>query len=249
MKLKKRTDLFGALAFMAAILLNGCVITSAPEGDKDSNAKPSSVAQTNPSSSGSWDMVYENDFSSYPVGEEPDDLFILDGDFAVREIDGNKVLSLPGDPVGDFGILFGPRVKGKPVELRCRVSSTRKGRRMPAFAAALGGVSGYRLRLNPATRNLQLILGEETVATAPFAWESGAWTHLRFRAEAKGENATMVFAKTWIGGTKEPVEWNLVHEFPTPFAGGKCCLWGLPYASTEIRFDSLQVLAKTLPER
>ena len=250
MKVKLSTAFLGILAFGAAFVLCGCVTTSEPEGEaNDSEAKPSSASQATSSSSGNWELVYENDFSSYKAGEEPDDLFILDGDFAVREINGNKVLSLPGDPVGDFGILFGPRVKGKPVELRCRVSSTRKGRRMPAFAAGLGGVSGYRLRLNPATRNLQLILGEETVATAPFAWESGSWTHLRFRAEAKGENATTVFAKTWTDGTKEPTAWNLVHVFPTPFAGGKCCLWGLPYASTEIHFDSLQVLAKTLPER
>ena len=120
---------------------------------------------------------------------------------------------------------------------------------MPAFAAGLGGVSGFRLRLNPATLNLQLFKGEETMTTVPFAWESGSWTHLRFRAEAKGENATMVSAKTWINGTKEPTKWSLVHEFPKPFVGGKCGLWGLPYASTEIHFDSLQVLAKTLPER
>ena len=30
-------------------------------------------------------LVYENDFSGYALGEEPEDLFILDGEFSVKE--------------------------------------------------------------------------------------------------------------------------------------------------------------------
>jgi hypothetical protein len=246
-RMKLKTVLcWGTLPLGIIFGLCGCLATGGSEEGDHSGARLSADAPVATISSSSWEVVYENDFSSYQVGEEPDDLFILDGAFAVGEVDGNKALSLPGDPVGDFGILFGPRVKGKPVELRCRVSSTRNGRRMPAFAAGLGGVSGFRLRINPATRNLQLIHGEETVATASFAWESSSWTHLRFRAEAKEEHTTTVSAKAWSNGVKEPAKWTLVHEFPMSFAGGKCCLWGLPYAGTPIHFDSLQVLAKTL---
>jgi hypothetical protein len=194
---------------------------------------------------GNWRVVYENDFSSYDVGEEPEDLFILDGRFAVREVENNKALALPGTPIGDFGILFGPRVKGKPVELRCRLFSSRKGRRMPAFAAGLGGVNGYRIRLNPAVRKVQLFRGEEPVATTSFQWESGTWTHLRFRAEPKADGATIVFAKVWGQGGREPAEWTLVHEDTESFDGGKCSLWGLPYASTDILFDDLQVFSSS----
>ena len=68
----------------------------------------------------------------------------------------------------------------------------------PAFAGGLGGVSGYRLRLNAAARNLQLLRGEETLVTVPQVWQPGAWTNLRFRAEPKGEAGAVVSAKVWF---------------------------------------------------
>ena len=160
------------------VIIGGCC-TSRPEAAKELGEEDAVVVAdpflkpvaTEGSEPAKWKTVYEIDFSGNAVGEEPEDLFILDGSFSVQQeevrksLGGNMVLSLPGTPVGDFGFLFGPRVKGKPVELRCRILSTRKGRRMPAFAAGLGGVNGYRLRLNAAARNLQLIRGEESLAT------------------------------------------------------------------------------------
>ena len=235
------------LSLLAFFLLGGCVspIGSRTKGTGEANASAAaSITQTISSESGNWHVVYENDFSSYAVGQEPEDLFILDGSFAVREVENNKVLGLPGTPIGDFGILFGPRVKGKPVELRCRLFSSRKGRRLPAFAAGLGGVNGYRIRLNPAVRKTQLFRGEEPVATTSFQWESGSWTNLRLRAEPKGKTTT-VSAKVWGQGGGEPAEWTLVHEDAESFDGGKCSLWGLPYASTDILFDDLQVFSSS----
>jgi hypothetical protein len=231
------------------LVLGGCVSTRGPQAAKELEEENATVVAdpflkqvvTEDSGSAKWKTVYEIDFSSNVVSEEPEDLFILDGSFSVREEGGNNVLSLPGMPVGDFGFLFGPRVKGKPVELRCRIFSTRKGRRMPTFAAGLGGVNGYRLRLNAAARNLQLIRGEEALVTVPYVWSSGKWTNLIFRAESKGDDGAIVSAKVWIEGD-EPAGWSISHEDNEPFAGGKCSLWGLPYASTEILFDDLKVL-------
>ena len=187
--------------------------------------------------------VYENNFSAYALGAEPEDLFILDGDFSVKEEQKNKVLALPGVPIGDFGILFGPRLKGKPIELRCRMFSTRKGRRLPAFVAGLGGLNGFRLRIDCPAGKLRLIRGEDVLAEVPFTWKSGSWMHLRFRTEPAAEEGTKVFCKVWDTADKEPPEWSLVHRDKAPFAGGKCLLWGIPYASTEIYFDDLQIFS------
>jgi hypothetical protein len=233
--------------------VSGCVSTSGPETASELEEENRTLVAdpflkqvaTEDSEPAKWKTVYEIDFSGNAVDEEPEDLFILDGSFSVQQEGRNKVLSLPGVPVGDFGFLFGPRVKGKPVELRCRIFSTRKGRRMPAFAAGLGGVNGYRFRLNAAARNLQLIRGEETLVTVPYVWASGKWMNLSFRAEAKGDDGAVVSAKVWHEGD-EPAEWSILHEYNEPFAGGKCSLWGLPYASTEILFDDLKVLALEL---
>ena len=116
---------------------------------------------------------------------------------------------------------------------------------MPTFAAGLGGMNGYRIRLNSAARNMQLFRGEESVATTPFQWQSGSWTNLRFRAEPQDEKTTTVSAKVWAQDGKEPAKWNLVHQDTAFFAGGKCSLWGLPYADTNILFDDLQVLSSS----
>ena len=66
--------------------------------------------------------------------------------------------------------------------------------------------------------------------------------NLTFRAESKGDDGAIVSAKVWSEGD-EPAVWSISHEDNDPFAGGKCSLWGLPYASTEILFDDLKVLA------
>ena len=250
--MKPKIQLLIWIGAIAAFVLGGCVTSAVIEVGEEANAAvdanlPSKQvgAATLPPVQPGWKVVYENDWSAEAVGEEPADLFILDGAFAVTEMGCDKALALPGVPVGDFGFLFGPRVKGKPVELRCRIFSIRQGRRMPTFAAGLGGMNGYRIRLNSAARNMQLFRGEESVATTPFQWQSGSWTNLRFRAEPQDEKTTTVSAKVWAQDGKEPAKWNLVHQDTAFFAGGKCSLWGLPYADTNILFDDLQVLSSS----
>lgn len=250
-----RTERRAWPVLLAGLLLGGCVtgggpgVSEAPppvDGNETVNADPfaaQSESAPEPAGEPTWNVVFETGWSDETAGQEPADLFILDGAFVVTEMDGNKVLTLPGAPVGDFGFLFGPRVKGKPVELRARILSTRKGRRMPAFAAGLGGVNAYRLRLNAAARKIQLSRGEETLAAVAHVWKSGVWTNLRFRAEPKGEEGAVVSAKVWSADEDEPADWTLVHDDPEPYAGGKCTLWGYPYAGTEILFDDLKVLA------
>ena len=251
---KRKTEKSALFALAACLAFGGCVrggapgVPEAPPGDGNETvhedpfgAQPEPTPE--PAGEAAWNVVFATDWSDETVGEEPADLFILDGAFTVAEKDGDKALSLPGAPVGDFGFLFGPRVKGKPAELRARMLSTRKGRRMPAFAAGLGGVNGYRLRINAAARNVRLSRGEEILATADYVWKSGVRANLRFRAEPKGEDGAVVSAKVWTDDEDEPADWTLVHDDPEPYGGGKCTLWGYPYAGTEILFDDLQVLA------
>ena len=83
------------------------------------------------------------DFSKMEIGSEPESLFILDGAYTVQEGQNDeKSLTLPGSPMGDFGLLFGPRIREKGLELRFSFFSRKKGRRMPSIAAGIGGVAG-----------------------------------------------------------------------------------------------------------
>jgi hypothetical protein len=105
---------------------------------------------------------------------------VLDGQFAVREFEGNRVFELPGTPLETYGVLFGPAARhGQSVY--ARVHSTHRGRRFPAFAVSLGGVSGFRLEVAAAKQTLELLQGEQTIETVPWEWASGAWTHLRLQ--------------------------------------------------------------------
>src|SRR3990172_11537776 len=83
--------------------------------------------------------LYENHFTDTSLGKPPKEFLILDGKFVVSEVDGNKVLELPGEPLETYGVIFGPNKKeGICVGARIQSESTR--RTFPSFGLGLNGV-------------------------------------------------------------------------------------------------------------
>jgi len=194
-----------------------------------------------PASADEWVEIYSRDFEKDAVGEEPDGVFVLDGEFSVAEIDNGKVLLLPGEPVGEFGLLFGPR-RQTGLEVMARIRSEASGRQQPAFGLGLNSRSGYRLLVVPAARQVQLWRGEELEAAAEYRWTSGAWVAVRLRCWSRGE-ALHVAGKVWPGQAPEPEEWTLETvsvDFPS---AGKASVWGKPYSGKPIFFDDLRLRA------
>ena len=190
-----------------------------------------------------WEKVFHEDFSNTPLGTEPESLFILDGAYSVQTAGNNeKVLALPGTPTGDYGLLFGPKIKGKAVELCFSFYASSRGRRMPSIAASVGGVRGLRLRLNPAARNLTFSLDETVLKEIPLDWKGKQWWRVRFRVIPG--TGTHVMCKLWPSSEVETVDWVLDEVFQVEYKGGKCALWGFPYAGTAILFDEITVLSK-----
>ena len=228
---------FSLLVSCISLLFCGCVSqkSSLPEepSSAESNAPPA------------WVVEFEENFSSLGVGSEPENLFILDGAYVVSEEDGNRRLTLPGSPVGDFGLLFGPRVREKSLELSFSFLATKKGRRLPSLAAGLGGVRSYRFRLNAATREILLLRQEEEIGKVAFQWESGAWWSVRFQAHPGDDEKTRIRLKLWKRGEEEPKEWLFDDLDPNEFGGGKCALWAYPYAGTPIHFDDLKIESRS----
>jgi len=210
---------------------------------KDSSIQETAETRIN------WNVEFSEDFSGFDINSEPESIFILDGEYTVQNEDGNnKCLSLPGSPMGDFGLLFGPREREKPLELSFSFYASKKGRRMPSIAASIGGVRGYKLRLNPAARNLVLSMDETVFKEMPFSWEGEQWWNVRFRALCGNSiQTTRLRCKLWPTNQKEPNEWLVNEEFFTEYIGGKCALWGFPYASTPILFDDLVIRSKSNP--
>ena len=72
---------------------------------------------------------------------------------------------------GGFWVTLWKQEREKPLELSFSFYASKKGRRMPSIAASIGGVRGYKLRLNPAARNLVLSMDETVFKEVPFFLE------------------------------------------------------------------------------
>ena len=198
------------------------------------------------SSNSAWQVEFEEDFSAYDLGAEPENLFFLDGAYSVTENSNQKVLTLPGNPVGDFGFLFGPRVREKTLELQFIFKSDKKGRRYPSIAAGIGGMRGFRFRLNPAAKKILLHADDLLLGDLPFMWKPNEWWCIRFRAKPISEEKSEVKLKVWACIEDEPVKWFFSEVTDFGFKGGKCVIWGYPYSGTEILFDNLIILSRSM---
>src|SRR5687767_590233 len=77
--------------------------------------------------------AFSLDFESLePGGKLPEDFLVLNGKFAVREVDGNNLLELPGEPLDGFGLLLGPSDHAA-VDVTARIWSASTGKRFPEF--------------------------------------------------------------------------------------------------------------------
>jgi hypothetical protein len=186
--------------------------------------------------------AYQNDFEKAAVGTVPEDMLVLDGAFGTAEGGGNKFLELPGSPLETYGVMFGPTA-AHGLSVQARIRGTGQGRRSPVFGIGLNGVAGYRLRVSPAKKALEICKGDDVVTSATYAWESGSWTVLKLEFAKVKEGEFAVRGKAWKDGTKEPAEWSVQSTATAELPPGRPSLWGSPYSGTPIQFDDLRVIA------
>lgn len=186
--------------------------------------------------------LYQNDFSKAEIGALTDEMLLLDGGFAVQEVNGNKLLRLPGAPLETFGVLFGP-TESSGLSASVRVHSTKKGRREPAFALGLNGNAGYKLQISAAKKLVELYKGDEVIAKEPYTWESDSWTVLKLQVRKVSDNEFAVEGKVWKHGATEPEKWTVTHTEKSEPNAGRPSIWGNPFAGTPIDFDDIVVRA------
>lgn len=184
--------------------------------------------------------LYQNDFEKAELGKVPEDMMVLEGAFAVRSEGTNKFLDLPGAPVDDFSVLFGP-TESAGMAVTARLFGTSQGRRAPVLAVGSNGVGGYDLQLAPAKKALELFRGEERLASVPCTWESGTWTWLRLQVRKVRDGAWKIEGKAWKQGAPEPAGWMIAYDEKTEPPAGRAMVSGHPFSGTPIRFDDLQV--------
>jgi len=98
-------------------------------------------------------------------------------------------------------------------------------------------MSGYRLMMNAALKQVELVKNDEVVAKAAVSWESEVWLRLRLEAVRAGEDGPWMI-RGFVGDAAEPV---LVHEDGSGMKGtGKCGLWATPYSEQPVYFDGVR---------
>jgi hypothetical protein len=187
---------------------------------------------------GASKTLYENNFEKAAAGPVPDDFLVLDGDFSVKESEGNKYLELPGAPLDTFGALFGPTTNAG-ICVSARIYGTAKGRRYPQFAVGLDGQNGYKLKVFPAKDSVEIYKGDESLAAVPFHWKTSSWTMFKLRIRQTDSPAWKIEGKVWPQTEPEPRDWTITLDEKTPPHPGRASLWGSPVSGTPIRFDDL----------
>lgn len=188
--------------------------------------------------------LYSNDLSRLPPGEVPQDEFlVLAGDFAVKDVDGNHVLEVPGHPLDSLGLLFGPTPEQPTGTVTARIWAATTGRRFPEFGVGSNDVGGYKLWLMPRRKQVAIRNADQTVATARYdAWQTQTWIRFRLTVSKSGDSAWAVRGKVWPDGEDEPKDWTVSFqetEEPTP---GRASVWVNPYSGQPTRFDDLMML-------
>src|SRR4051812_25765435 len=178
--------------------------------------------------------LYYNNFEKAELDKVPDDMLVLDGAFAVKQEDGNKFLELPGAPLDTFGVLFGPTTNAN-VAVTGRIYGTGKGRRYPTFGVGLDGAGGYKLKIAPSKKLLELYKGDEVLARAPFKWKSETWTQFRLQVRPAGGQWT-VEGKAWEASANEPGKWDITYNEKTEPTAGRASVSGSPYSGAPIRY-------------
>ncbi len=184
--------------------------------------------------------LYSMDFEKEDDGYYPMDFLVLEGDFQVEPKDGNKVLTLPGQPLNTMGFLFGP-TKFENIRVSAKFLSENVKRRYPRFGVGLCGVMGYKLRINQASRSLELYLGDDVAAKAPYKWTSGEWAHIMLQIVKTSEDNWIVQGKAWKVSDKEPENWLIEYTAKDEPISGRPTAWATPYSSKPIYIDDLRI--------
>ena len=145
---------------------------------------------------------------------------LVEGDFQVVAGEGkNRILKLPAFPLVENGALFGKSSRG-PVTAEARVKASKKRRSYPRFALGVHGISGYRLRVVPAQKLLEIVKDEEVVHTTPFQWTADIWYSLRLKVSSPSDGKTLVQGWVWSGG-EAPEEPTVTLEADGKMGQGK----------------------------
>jgi len=184
---------------------------------------------------------------SWAAGEVPAEVFVLDGKVSIAEKDGSKAIMIdPGTELVEASAQLGDSAAGSAM-IQTKVFASKKGRSSPRFGVSVHGMSGPRLYVNPAKKLIELVRGDQTLASMPLTWTSDAWLNLRLEAKKADGDKWNVTATVWGDKDAAPAAPQLKHDLAGLKGQGKCTLWATPYSNTPIYFNSIQIEVEAAP--
>jgi outer membrane protein assembly factor BamB len=163
--------------------------------------------------------------------------------FAVREVDGNKVLvkTTEGSSLATRArAYFGPSdfsnytVEGDVFATQKRRQQGDAGMIAQRYVLALYGNS-QMLHLEPWQPETK------RTATIPFAWKADTWYRMKLEVANLPDGKTRARGKVWLASESEPAGWMIERIDPIPNRQGAPGIFG--NALAEIYFDNLKVYA------
>lgn len=166
----------------------------------------------------------------------PEGWLALNGKMAIT----NATLQLPAEPLEPHGVMFGPAFADG-LRVAAKFRAEKKGRQSPTFSLGLNGVSGYRLRVNPAKKKLELLRNDVVVNETNFQWTPAEWTHLALQIRPLPGLQWVIEGSAWTTPPPGPGEWQLAwKEVDKPLAG-RPSAWATPFAGKPIEVDNLRL--------
>lgn len=187
-------------------------------------------------------LVYANDFDKAKEGRVPADYFVIDGDFEIEkgeEEGSGKTLKLLGAPLVEGSIQFGSSLDAGG-SVKVRVKAEKRGRSYPRFGVGMHGMKGYRLRVAPAAKQLELVKDQEVIQSVPFEWQSGVWFFVELEVLENNDSWT-VSGRAWPENVERPEDGQIDYISVESGFRGKASITGTPYAELPIWFDDLEI--------
>ena len=184
-------------------------------------------------------LPWSEDFESIEEGKSPPHWVRATNRFAVREMDGNKILVKPPARRGlhRSNVYIGPpNMKG--YTLQVNLLGTKPKRNLPDMGLI---ANRYTLEMQGNHQRLQVLSWRSDLRMAKwvkFKWEPNVWYTMKMTVEIVDDTAH-IKGKVWVRGEPEPEEWTITVEDPLPNREGSPGIYG--YSPAEIYYDNLKV--------
>jgi outer membrane protein assembly factor BamB len=198
-------------------------------------------------------LPYLEEFESLPLGKSPPGWMMSPVKARIDEVDGQKVLrKLAERPSPPFARLRGYIMP--PIETGYSIQSDLLGiSKKKRFLPDMGLInSRYLLILtgtSERTRKLRLVSWTpepRIIREIEFPWKGDTWYSARLSVDIK-DGKGLVKAKVWARGEKQPSNWSLTMEDPSPNPAGSPGLYAYSVSitskskGTEVLFDNVRI--------